>query len=632
MLLNGFFALGVASLALAARPVRRVAHETRRSLPTGWTPIRRAEPDRVLPLSVGLVQSNLENLEAYLLDVSHPDSPNYGQHWTPARVADTFRPSPASVDAVRTWLVEDGQIGVDRIALSGSGAWLVANVTVDEAEQLLGTEYYVYQHEEDGREHLACHQGYHLPEHVSKHVDLITPTLHFDTKVTRHGSAEPAPALGSAKNIGKVAGPQVGGVVHNFFSDLETCDQAITLACLRVLYDFVYTPIAPQKNTIGVVEYTPQSHNATDFDVFFANYSKSQIGERPRLVPIDGGVLVPGGDAAESSLDLQYVLGLIGSKKQEVQLYQVGDTVEGASFNNLLDGLDKDFCTTGGGDDPTQDGIYPDTAAGGYKGEDCGTVKPAHIISTSYGYQEADLTPAYMQRQCAEYGKISLTGVTFVYSSGDAGVGGRQNVCLNESGEQVVGGKIFSPTFPGGCPFVTSVGATQVVPGHKVTDPESAVFQRFPSGGGFSNVFPRADFQKGAVANYLEKFPPGYAPGIFNTTGRAHPDVSANGLNFSVAIDGQFRLVSGTSASAPAFAAILSAVNDARLAIGKSPVGWINPAVYSSFFTGAFNDITNGSNPNCGTQGFLAKPGWDPVTGLGTPNFPKLLSRFLLLP
>lgn len=31
------------------------------------------------------------------------------------------------------------------------------------------------------------------------------------------------------------------------------------------------------------------------------------------------------------------------------------------------------------------------------------------------------------------------------------------------------------------------------------------------------------------MANYLEKFPPGYAPGIFNTTGRAHPDVSANG-------------------------------------------------------------------------------------------------------
>ncbi|KAJ3010203.1 hypothetical protein NUW54_g2556 [Trametes sanguinea] len=176
------------------------------------------------------------------------------------------------------------------------------------------------------------------------------------------------------------------------------------------------------------------------------------------------------------------------------------------------------------------------------------------------------------------------------------------------------------------------VGATQVVPGHKVTDPESAVFQRFPSGGGFSNVFPRASFQQNAVSNYLKKYPPGYAPNIYNASGRAFPDVSANGLNYSVAINGEFRLVSGTSASAPTFASILSAVNDARLALGKKPVGWINPAIYSAAFNGVFNDITNGSNPNCGTQGFLAKPGWDPVTGLGTPNFPKMLARWLQLP
>ncbi|KAI0349002.1 subtilisin-like protein, partial [Trametes cingulata] len=150
---------------------------------------------------------------------------------------------------------------------------------------------------------------------------------------------------------------------------------------------------------------------------------------------------------------------------------------------------------------------------------------------------------------------------------------------------------------------------------------------RFPSGGGFSNVFPRAQFQQEAVSGYLKKFPPGYAPNIFNASGRAFPDVSANGCALRLTSGSE-----GTSASAPTFASILSAVNDARLALGKKPVGWINPAIYSSTFNGAFNDITNGSNPNCGTQGFLAKPGWDPVTGLGTPNFPKLLARWLLLP
>jgi tripeptidyl-peptidase-1 len=56
------------------------------------------------------------------------------------------------------------------------------------------------------------------------------------------------------------------------------------------------------------------------------------------------------------------------------------------------------------------------------------------------------------------------------------------------------------------------------------------------------------------------------------------------------------------------------------------------PALYSPSFASAYNDITNGTNPGCGTLGFNATKGWDPVTGLGTPRFPILLAKFLLLP
>ena len=49
--------------------------------------------------------------------------------------------------------------------------------------------------------------------------------------------------------------------------------------------------------------------------------------------------------------------------------------------------------------------------------------------------------------------------------------------------------------------------------------------------------------------------------------------------NYVVAIQGEYYLVYGTSASSPVMAAILSAVNDARLAIGKKPIGFINPTV-----------------------------------------------------
>ena len=126
----------------------------------------------------------------------------------------------------------------------------------------------------------------------------------------------------------------------------------------------------------------------------------------------------------------------------------------GASFNNFLDAIDGSYCTFEGGDDPSQDTIYPDTELGGYTGmstylqavhlnlkykpegpEDCGTVKPASVILISYGYSEADLTPFYAERQCTEYAKLGLMGVTFLYSSGDYGVAGGSGFCLNPNGK-----------------------------------------------------------------------------------------------------------------------------------------------------------------------------------------------------
>lgn len=61
-------------------------------------------------------------------------------------------------------------------------------------------------------------------------------------------------------------------------------------------------------------------------------------------------------------------------------------------------------------------------------------MKPANIISTSYASDEADLTPFYAIRQCNEYGKLGLMGVTILYSSGDHGVAGNNGVCLNPNG------------------------------------------------------------------------------------------------------------------------------------------------------------------------------------------------------
>ncbi|OCH89202.1 subtilisin-like protein [Obba rivulosa] len=635
-LIKLLLAAAVGWSAVSATPLAaRVFHDDPR-VPSGYKVLRRAAPHTILPFRIGLRQSNIEDIEEYLLDVSHPESPNYGKHWSAAQVAETFRPSQESVESVHSWLVESG-IDVSRIRLSASGAWVQANVTIVEAERLLETEYYIYEHEETAGKHIACGQGYTLPAAVAPHVDIVLPTIHFDAK--RRGRRSMKRSGSGPGNAAGSSGRPVADANANT-SELANCDKNITLACLRVLYNFPEFPThaVSSNRTIGIVEYTPQAYTPEDLDMFFKTYSPSQVGERPNEVDIDGGTIhvnsTSTGLFGESNLDLQYAMGILG-RSQDVILYQNGDLVEGSSFDNFLDALDGSFCTFEGGDDPSQDSIYPDPAPGGFKGpENCGQAPLAHVISTSYGTNEASLTPAYAQRQCAEYAKLGLMGTTVLYSSGDEGVSGHGELCIAPNGTEVAGTGAFNPTFPGVCPFVTSVGATQVNPGASVHDPESSCQQVIFPGGGFSNVFALPSYQKTAVETYLTKFPPPYSPTQFNSTGksRGFPDISANGANYIVAVLGEFEHVFGTSCATPVSAAFFAAINDARAAQNKSSLGFINPTIYSSKFKDAFNDITNGTNPGCGTEGFAAQPGWDPLTGLGTPNVEKLLQLFLELP
>jgi tripeptidyl-peptidase I len=82
--------------------------------------------------------------------------------------------------------------------------------------------------------------------------------------------------------------------------------------------------------------------------------------------------------------------------------------------------------------------------------------------------------------------------------------------------------------------------------------------------------------------------------------------------------------------SAPIFASLLNRIVEERIKVGKGPLGFVNPTLYEN--PQVLNDITNGTNPGCGTNGFNAAKGWDPVTGLGTPNYPKMLELWLSLP
>jgi tripeptidyl-peptidase-1 len=176
---------------------------------------------------------------------------------------------------------------------------------------------------------------------------------------------------------------------------------------------------------------------------------------------------------------------------------------------------------------------------------------------------------------------------------------------------------------------VTSVGATRYV------NPEYAVSF---SSGGFSDIFPRPLYQELAVTSYLTQHLGKRWAGLYNPGGRGFPDVAAQGVRYHVFSGGRDVLVSGTSASAPLFASLVSLLNNARLARGLPPLGFLNPWLYAVGWAG-LTDIQHGGSTGCTANdsssgvptpyvpyaSWNATPGWDPVTGLGTPNLEKLL-------
>jgi subtilase family serine protease len=216
--------------------------------------------------------------------------------------------------------------------------------------------------------------------------------------------------------------------------------------------------------------------------------------------------------------------------------------------------------------------------------------------------------------------------VTVVVASGDIGVVSEPCSLI-----KALTGGTFTPvrgvTFPGSDPLVLAAGGTSLTASHKTGayiresawglpfgDPGSA-FQA--SAGGFSRLFARPRYQDGVA-------------GIGAT--RGVPDVAADasghtGMALAISLGGgkaYIRNSGGTSASAPIWAGMIALADQ----YAHRHLGFVNPALYriarSARYHQAFHDITTGNNtvkfPHRTFRGYHAAPGWDPVTGLGSPD------------
>ena len=214
--------------------------------------------------------------------------------------------------------------------------------------------------------------------------------------------------------------------------------------------------------------------------------------------------------------------------------------------------------------------------------------KPS-VISISWGGAENTWSAQLMTNFDEVAQEAGVLGITVTVASGDSG-----------SSDGVSDGKNHVD-FPASSPHVLACGGTSLLAANETIKSETVWNDGAnggASGGGFSTVFPLPTWQMAEASG----------------TGRAVPDVAGDAdpnTGYNILIDGQQEVIGGTSAVAPLWAGLVVLLNEKL----NRRMGFINQSLYSMGKSGAFHDITSGNN-----GAFKAAVGWDPTTGLGTPN------------
>jgi len=463
--------------------------------------------------------------------------------------------------------------------------------TVELASKLFNTQFHRFYHN-DGRMLIRTYGESSMPLEIINHVNFVEGISNFPQK---HYKAH-------------IQTPTAG-------------QQGVIPASAAALYQIpTLSSGAYPETSVGVIEFDAQSFSPADLNTYSRLVNVT-------VLPLTANHIIGPNQASapqlEATLDIQFVATINNAATSWFWL-EDGDNWLYQYVNNFFNAND-----------------VPQAA------------------SISYGWSESDQcdidpvecqtlgvdSQGYVSQVNAEFQKIALRGVSLFVASGDSGANGR-----TDGGCSL---PYLKPDYPAACPFITSVGATQINnPEYNLINPppicvghgyscvsggdEVAVsfdHANFASGGGFSNYYPQQTHQKAAVSAYLNSgvaLPPS---SYFNASNRAYPDVAAVGSDVLVYQSG-IEDVGGTSCSSPAFAAVAALLNHYAIQKTGKPLGFLNPFIYKMFADDptTFHDITVGDNkctedgcdPNC--QGFLAAPGWDPVTGFGTPNVARMIN------
>jgi subtilase family serine protease len=243
------------------------------------------------------------------------------------------------------------------------------------------------------------------------------------------------------------------------------------------------------------------------------------------------------------------------------------------------------------------------------------------VLSQSFGEGETCMDPTIQAEQHQDFVTAENKNMTVFASAGDSGAS--QPDCNGD------GNYFLSASTPASDPLVTGVGGTHLNANfnngayHSETvwnnSGQSPDFGA--GGGGFSTIYAKPSYQDNA--NTSSSF-------------RGVPDVTYNGDVYGgvLAVCSEcnagvpaFFIFGGTSAGSPQWAAITALADQAA----GHRLGFLNPALYAiangNHYRQVFNDVTTGNNSwdISGVTGYSAGPGWDPASGLGSPDAKSLI-------
>jgi tripeptidyl-peptidase I len=573
----------------------------------------RASSSELHEIVMVIKEKNLDELTRILHDISDPLSANYGNHMTYKEI-DELVSNPVAHQEVVNYLTA---AGATVLFAESQGECITARADIGTWERMLNTEFHSYhkvssvldsQWPADAKTEFFRADKYSIPSVLDDHVAYVFGTIQTPELRFQKGYLDGVRKIATPKEVSK-------------FSVQKTIAGFCSPELMWKRYNIDDISGHPQA-TQGAFELAEQVFCPEDLRSF------QELYELP-ITPAAGVVQEKTRTAAqcknnplcvESNADMMYMLAMCNTPTYHYYTY----------FNSF--------------------GLWAQNIANS-------GVMPPLVISVSYGNDESLYSESEYNLFQTSVIKMGAMGCTITIAAGDDGV----HKGVARSNANLCG---YKAQYPTSCPYVISVGATQVLSLHlphqyellcseQLTDNsltmsyQQGIEKGLPevvcsndrgggitSGGGFAANYPQPEWQKAAVAQYFatvagtskEPFP-GYA------TGRGYPDITAAGADLIMVAGGGLVGAAGTSLSAPIAGGILSLVNAARFKAGGKPIGFVTPILYQ-YSSQFMNDVTVGKNnctalSVCCKQGFAAAPGWDPASGLGSIDF-KRFRDFML--